>query len=131
VTIVRRFPAGILAVIALGGAAGAELRAALEQALPATGRSFPATTFAVNMVGSALLGVVVVVAMERGAPSRYFRPLLATGFCGGLTTFSTLAVETDRLIKHGASGMAALYLTASVAGGLVAARLGMVVARWI
>lgn len=129
--LVRRFPAGVLAVIALGGAAGTLLRAAVAQALPATHRGFPVATFTVNVVGSALLGLVVVVAIERGAPSRYFRPLLATGFCGGLTTFSTLAVETDRLIKHGAPGMAAFYLAASLAGGLAAARIGMVVARWI
>jgi CrcB protein len=127
----RRFPAGILAAIALGGAAGTVLRAALAQALPVTTKTFPTATFTVNMVGSAMLGLVAVTALERGAPSRYFRPLLATGFCGGLTTFSTLAVETDRLISHGAPWVAALYLTASVAGGLAAARIGMVVARWI
>ena len=127
----RRFPFGILAAVAIGGAAGTLLRAVLAQALPATGKGFPAATFLVNLAGSALLGFVVVAAMERGAPSRYFRPLLGTGFCGGLTTFSTLAVDTDLLIKHGSVPMAAVYLTASLAGGLAAIRAGMGVARWI
>ena len=127
----KRFPAGVLAAIAVGGAAGTLLRAGLAQALPPTTKGFPVDTFVVNMAGCLLIGLVVVAAMERGVPSPYFRPLIGTGFCGGLTTFSTLAVETDLLIRAGAAGMAVAYVGASVGAGLVAVRAGMGVARWI
>jgi CrcB protein len=83
----------------------------------------------VNLIGSLAVGLVVVAALERVAPSRYFRPLLGTGFCGGLTTFSTFAVETDLLVKAGRVGTAAAYVVVSVVGGLVAVRIGMLLAR--
>jgi CrcB protein len=83
----------------------------------------------VNVAGSLLLGFIAVTALERLGPTRYFRPLLATGFCGGLTTFSTFVVEMDLLVRAGRPGTAALYLGASVAGGLAAVRIGAVLAR--
>jgi fluoride exporter len=125
----RRFPARVLAVIALGGAAGTLVRAAVAQALPASGDAFPWDTLLVNVVGSVVVGFVVVAVLERVAPSRYARPLLATGFCGGLTTFSTFMVESDVLIKDGRTGTAALYVAASILAGLGAARLGVLAAR--
>lgn len=126
---VPRFPAGLLATIAAGGAAGTVLRAAIDQALPVTGSGFPWATLAVNTAGSLIIGLVVVAALERAAPTRYVRPLLGTGFCGGLTTFSTFAVETDRLVKAGSAGMAAAYVVSSVAAGLVAVAAGAGLAR--
>lgn len=107
------------------------LRAALAQAWPPPAKGFPLATFVVNVAGSLVIGVVVVAALERGIPSRYFRPLVGTGVCGGMTTFSTLAVETDLLIKAGAVAMAIGYVVATLAAGLAATRLGMGVARWI
>jgi CrcB protein len=127
----RRFPAGVVAAVAVGGAVGTILRAALARALPPPATGFPLDTFLVNVIGCLVLGLVVVAAMERGTPSPYFRPLVGTGFCGGMTTFSTLVVETDLLIKAGAVGLAFGYLAASLVAGLAATRLGMVVARWI
>jgi fluoride exporter len=124
-----RFHPGVLAVIALGGAAGTLGRAAVAYALPAAGPAFPWATLIVNLIGSLAVGLVVVAALERVAPSRYFRPLLGTGLCGGLTTFSTFAVETDLLVKAGRVGTAAVYVVVSVIGGLVAVRTGMLVAR--
>jgi fluoride exporter len=124
-----RFHPGVLAVIALGGAAGTLARAAVANALPAPSHAFPWATLAVNLIGSLAVGLVVVAALERVAPSRYFRPLLGTGLCGGLTTFSTFAVETDLLVKAGRVGVAAVYVVVSVIGGLVAVRIGMLIAR--
>jgi CrcB protein len=98
-------------------------------ALPAPSDAFPWPTLIVNLIGSLVVGLVVVAALERVAPSRYFRPLLATGFCGGLTTFSTFVVEADLLIKHGRAGIAALYVVVSLIGGLAAVRIGMLAAR--
>jgi fluoride exporter len=124
-----RFHPGVLAVIAVGGAAGTLGRAALAYALPPSPHGFPWSTFIANVVGSLALGLIVVAALERVAPSRYFRPLLATGLCGGLTTFSTLVVETDLLVKNGQVGTAAVYVVASVVAALAVVRVGMLLAR--
>jgi CrcB protein len=125
----RRFPPGVLVAVALGGAAGTLLRAGLAQAFPPAAHGFPADTWIVNLVGSLILGFVVVTAVEPRGPSRYVVPLIGTGFCGGLTTFSTFAVEVDLLLKSGRIGLAAAYVVASVAGGLAAAALGAQLAR--
>jgi len=124
-----RFQPGVLAVIAVGGAAGTLGRAALAYALPPSAHGFPWSTFIANVVGSLALGLIVVAALERVAPSRYFRPLLATGLCGGLTTFSTFVVETDLLVKNGHAGTAAAYVVASVVAALAVVRVGMLLAR--
>jgi CrcB protein len=124
-----RFSPGVLAAIAVGGAAGTLLRAALGRALPAGTNGFPWDTLIVNLSGSLLIGFIVVTALERVGPSRYFRPLLGTGFCGGLTTFSTFAVEADLLIRAGRVATAALYVAVSLVAGLGLAGTGMVLAR--
>jgi fluoride exporter len=124
-----RLPPGVLAVVALGGAAGTLGRAAVAYALPASADAFPWATLIVNLIGSLVVGLVVVAALERVAPSRYFRPLLATGLCGGLTTFSTFVVEADLLIKNGRAGIAAVYVLVSLVGGLAAVWTGMLLAR--
>jgi CrcB protein len=77
--------------VALGGAAGTLLRLAVNRALPSGAGAFPWDTLLVNLFGSLVLGFIVVTAFERLAPSRYLRPLIGTGFCGGLTTSSTFA----------------------------------------
>ena len=108
----------MLAAVFAGGLLGGLLRAALEDWQPA-GAGWPWVTFVANLAGAALLGWAAVRLPERLAPSTYPRPFLGTGFCGGLTTFSTLQVEVVRLAHEGRSGMAIAYLTASLAGGLV------------
>jgi CrcB protein len=119
-----RFSLGVMASIAVGGAAGTLLREAIDRALPETPSGFPWATLAVNVSGSLIIGIVVVAALERAAPSRYVRPLLGTGFCGGLTTFSTFAVEADRLIRGGNVGLAIAYVVVSLVAGLLAVTAG-------
>ena len=125
----QRFEPGLLLAIALGGAAGTVARAAIDRALPAGGSGFPWATWTVNVAGSLVIGLIVVAALERAAPGRYLRPLLGTGFCGGLSTFSTFAVETDRLLRAGDPGTALAYVAASLAAGLLAAAAGAAIAR--
>lgn len=125
----RRFGLGLIGVIGLGGAAGTLTRAAVAQALPSRSASFPWATLIVNVSGSVVLGFVIVVALERAAPSRYLRPLLGTGFCGGLTTFSTFAVETDSLVRSGRAGVAVVYGLTSTASGLLGVWGGARLAR--
>lgn len=132
----RRMPRGrgrrrpdILAAIALGGSLGACARAGLGVAFPEHAHRFPWTTFAVNLSGSLVLGVVLVLVLERSRPTQYLRPFLATGFIGAYTTFSTFVVGVDQLVRAGEVGMAAAYLLGSLGGGLAAAWLGVAAGR--
>lgn len=76
-----------------------------------------------------MLGVIVVLVVERWSPTRYVRPFVAIGFCGGFTTFSTMVVQAAQLGQHHRVGLAAIYLLVSLAAGLVAAAAGMGAAR--
>jgi CrcB protein len=72
---------------------------------------------------------VLVLLVERFAPREHLRPFVATGFLGAFTTFSTLAVETDLLVRDGRAGIAAVYSVGSLVAGVVAVAAGMRVAR--
>ena len=105
--------------IFVGGAIGALARAGLAEAVPASGRDWPWATFAANLAGTAALAYFTTRLQERLPPSTYRRPLLGTGVCGALTTFSTLQIELITLGRHGHVPLAVAYLAASVAAGLV------------
>jgi fluoride exporter len=114
-----------LGAIFLGGALGALVRAGLAEALPSPGVGWPWATFVVNVVGAALLGYWFTTLPH----SQYRRPLLTTGFCGALTTFSTVQVELVEMIDAGRAPLACLYLGVSVAAGLAGAQAATVVGR--
>ncbi|WP_255728440.1 fluoride efflux transporter CrcB [Mycolicibacterium sp. OfavD-34-C] len=122
-----------LAAVFAGGALGTLARAGFEElAAPDPGR-WPWPTFTVNIVGAFLLGVFVTRLLERLPLSSYRRPFLGTGFCGGLTTFSTMQVETIAMLEHGHYGLAVGYTAASVVLGLLAVYLATVLVRrgWV
>jgi fluoride exporter len=106
-----------LAAVFVGGAVGTLARAALTQEFPHSATSWPWPTFTVNIVAALLLGYFVTRLQERLPPSSYRRPLLGTGLCGGLSTFSTMQVELLRMIDAHAYGLALGYATASVVIG--------------
>ncbi|MGI8709468.1 MAG: fluoride efflux transporter CrcB [Acidimicrobiales bacterium] len=118
-----------LAAIFVGGAFGAVSRAALGTAWPGDATQWPWTTFGVNIAGALLLGYFATRLQERLPLSSYRRPLLGTGLCGGLTTFSTMQVEIIHMFDHSAYGLAAAYMAASVVGGLFAVHLASAVVR--
>jgi CrcB protein len=118
-TSAHRVRGRLQAAVFAGGIVGALARAALGKALPWNGHGWPWTTFVVNVAGTLLLGYFATRLQERLAPSTYRRPLLLTGFCGALTTFSTFQIELIRLARNGATGTAAAYAGASLALGLV------------
>ncbi len=118
-----------IAAIAVGGSLGTLARYGVERTLAVPGTAFPWPTFVVNVTGSFLLGVVVTLVVERWPPTRFVRPFAAIGFCGGFTTFSTMVVEAAQRGQHGRVGLAAGYLAASLAAGVVASVLGMATAR--
>jgi CrcB protein len=109
----------ILAVF-VGGFIGTVARAELAEVLPASPGRWPWATFLVNVVGAFLLGYFTTRLQERLPLSSYRRPLLGTGLCGGLTTFSTMQVELLHMFDGGDSGLALGYAAASVAAGFLA-----------
>jgi fluoride exporter len=112
-----------LLAVAAGGALGAWARLGLAELMPAHPGSWPWGTFAANIAGCVLLGYAGTRLLERLPPSTYRRPLVGTGVCGGLTTFSTLQLEVAQLGRGGHAGLAAAYLGVSVAAGLAAVLL--------
>jgi CrcB protein len=121
-------PVRILA-IAAGGSLGTLARYGLERALGPSALGFPWPTLLANVFGSLLLGLAVTLLVERWPPTRFVRPFVAIGFCGGFTTFSTMAVEATQLGRHGRVGLASLYLIATIGAGLVAGAMGIGLAR--
>jgi fluoride exporter len=109
-----------LAAILVGGFAGAVARAELPEAIPERVGTWPWATFIANIVGALLLGYFMTRLQERLPVSAYRRPLLGTGLCGGLTTFSTMQIELLRMLDGGHVGLALAYALASVAAGFLA-----------
>ena len=105
-----------MAAVFIGGALGTLARAAFETLAAPDPGHWPWPTFAVNVVGAFLLGYLAVRLPQSG----HSRPMLCTGLCGGLTTFSTMQVEILRMVEHRHFVLAAGYTTASVAAGLFA-----------
>jgi CrcB protein len=115
----------LIALLVLGGAVGAPARYLADGFVQSRTRGvFPWGTFAINVSGSFVLGVVTGAALYHG-----LGPLpnaaIGTGFCGAYTTFSTFSYETVRLLEEGAVVTASLNALASVAVGLVAAAAGI------
>lgn len=118
-----------LAAIFAGGCIGALARGGLAEAIDADPGHWPWATFAVNVLGAFLLGYFVTRLQERLPPTRYRRPFLGTGFCGALTTFSTLQVELLEMIDHHRTGLALGYAAASIAAGFVAVAVATSITR--
>ncbi len=113
------------AAIFAGGMLGALARVGLAQGFPHAAGAWPWPTFAVNLVGACLLGWTVA----RLPSTSYGRPFVGIGVCGALTTFSTFQLELLRMLDGGRWTLALAYAAVSLAGGLVAVRLGLRLGR--
>ena len=111
-------------LVLVGGAVGAPLRYLADLAVQRRHDSvFPWGTFAVNVMGSFVLGAVAAAVFVAGAPS-WVLTLVGTGLCGALTTFSTFGFETVRLLEEGSARTALLNVVGSVLAGLLACVAG-------
>jgi fluoride exporter len=114
-------------LVALGGTFGTAARFALTEALPSW-YDVPVATFGVNVLGAFLLGVLLADQTRRGRDEgirRAVRLLVGTGFLGGFTTYSSLAVDTDALARSGQAGLALGYALTTVIIGALAAAVGI------
>lgn len=113
----RRGPAHgrlpVVAAVALGGGVGAAARYGAALLWPTAPGTFPVTTFAVNAIGCAVMGVFMVVITDVWAAHRLVRPFFGTGVLGGFTTFSTYAVDVRRLVDTGHAAVGLAYLAAT------------------
>lgn len=120
-----------VSLVALGGACGAVLRylTSLGVLRLVGHQEFPLAIISVNVIGSFLMGVFVVVAAQKGVT--HLSPLVMTGFLGGFTTFSAFSLETANLIERGALGQAAVYVLLSVGLSVGGLFLGLWLARGV
>jgi len=114
-----------LLLVFLGGGFGSVLRFIIGKWLNNPQNGIPYGTFAANILGSLLIGIILGLAAKNETLSQSQTLLLATGFCGGFTTFSTFAYENHVFLKSGDFTSFALYTIASFVIGFLAVFLGM------
>jgi fluoride exporter len=125
----RRRDPRVLAAVAVGGMAGSSARYGMTRWVPVHAGHFPWATFWTNVAGSFLLGVLLVVLLERLRPHPYMRPFLATGVLGAFTTMSAYQVESALLFRDGHAATGVVYAGVSLVAGLVAASVGITLGR--
>nr|WP_083212239.1 fluoride efflux transporter CrcB [Mycobacterium malmoense] len=117
------------AAVFVGGATGTLLRAALSTWLPTGVGEWPWATLGVNIIGAFMVSFFTTRLLERLPLSSFRRPLLGTGLCGGLTTFSTMQLETLRMMEAHCFHLACAYIVVSAGGGLLAVRIASAAVR--
>lgn len=126
-----RVPWAVLGVVAAGGVLGALARYGIGLAVPHKPAGFPWATFAINVSGCLLIGVLMVLVTDVWPGHRLLRPFLGTGLLGGYTTFSTYVVDVQHLLGAGAARTALVYLVGTLLAALVAVQFGMAATRWV
>jgi fluoride exporter len=118
----------LLAVVGAGGAIGTAARYGTALVIPPRSGAYPVATFLVNVVGAVILGAVAELPTGWLPAHELTRPAIGTGFCGGLTTFSTMSLEIYRLWP-GHPELAAAYAVASLAAAPACAWAGAALVR--
>ncbi|RXJ50589.1 fluoride efflux transporter CrcB [Gelidibacter gilvus] len=112
-------------LVFIGGGFGSVLRFIIGKYLNSPATGIPYGTFAANILGSLLIGIILGLALKNNTLSQNQILFLATGFCGGFTTFSTFAYENHVFLKSGDFMSFAIYTIASFVVGFLAVFLGM------
>jgi CrcB protein len=105
-------------LVGAGGAVGSMLRYAIALLLPRAGKGFPWATFTVNLVGCFVIGLLAGLIPRQHWMFRTGWMLLATGLCGGFTTFSSFALDNVKLFESGGNFTAVIYTAASLMLGI-------------
>ncbi|ARM30144.1 fluoride efflux transporter CrcB [Prosthecochloris sp. HL-130-GSB] len=116
-------------LVGVGGFAGAAARYLVGVALSAQLSAFPFATLLVNLAGCLIVGVLSELSSATSLLPPELRLILATGFCGGFTTFSSYINETSVLLRSGELFPAVFYLAVSVVLGMICLYTGMLLAR--
>ncbi|MFF1357428.1 fluoride efflux transporter CrcB [Streptomyces sp. NPDC058297] len=119
----------VVAVVSLGGAVGACARYGAGLLWPTSPGAFPWTTLGVNALGCFVIGVFMVIITDVWAAHRLVRPFFGTGVLGGFTTFSTYAVDVQRLVDGGRVRTGLVYLAATLLVALAAVALAVELTR--
>lgn len=114
-----------IVLVFLGGGLGSSLRYLISKYLNQLENSIALGTFTVNMLGSLLIGIIMGFALKNDTHSSTLTLLVATGFCGGFTTFSAFTLENYQLLKTGDITNFIVYTFGSVALGIVAVFIGI------
>lgn len=108
--------------VGLGGSIGAMLRFLISSVWKT--ENFPFSTLLINIAGSFFIGMIFAASLKDGVISEQFKLFLATGICGGFTTFSAFSLENMQLIRSGNFLIAGLYIALSILVGIAAVFLG-------
>tara|TARA_R110001592_G_scaffold131191_2_gene344847 strand:+ start:46 stop:411 length:366 start_codon:yes stop_codon:yes gene_type:complete len=114
-----------LLLVFIGGGFGSVLRFLIGKWLNNSETGIPYGTFVANIIGSLLIGIILGLAAKNETLSQNQTLLLATGFCGGFTTFSTFAYENHVFLKSGDFMSFAIYTIASFVIGFLAVFIGI------
>ncbi|MGY0393023.1 fluoride efflux transporter CrcB [Bizionia sp. KMM 8389] len=112
-------------LVFIGGGLGSALRFIIGKFLNSTDTGIPYGTFLANIIGSLIIGIILGIASKNNTLTESHLALLATGFCGGFTTFSTFAYENHMFLKAGDFTSFAIYTIASFTLGFLAVFLGV------
>ena len=118
-----------LLLVFIGGGLGSVLRYVISKRLNSYESGIPYGTFLSNILGSLLIGLILGLALKQNSLNENQTLLLATGFCGGFTTFSTFAYENHVFLKSGDFTSFIVYSIASFVTGFLAVFLGIYVTK--
>jgi CrcB protein len=113
-------------LVGIGGAIGSVLRYLFSQMIKSG--PFPLATFTVNIIGSFLIGIFIALSIKQSEFNSSWKIFLATGICGGFTTFSSFSIENLQLIQQGKWMTSLLYIAGSILLGVIATAIGYKIA---
>lgn len=120
-----------LLLVFVGGGIGSMLRYLISKTFNSYFQHFFLGTFLVNSVGCLLIGILLGLSLKSNYLNQNYTLLLATGFCGGFTTFSTFAFEEHSLLRTGELLHFSLYTLASISIGVIAIAIGLWIAKML